>query len=91
VPGESYLSVPVLAVEILSPSSVGVDRLLKRHVYATLGVPSYWIVDLDEPAVTVLTLVSGSYVDQATVVGDDQLTVAEPFPVTFQPSQLVRA
>jgi Uma2 family endonuclease len=91
VPGESYLSVPALAVEILAPSSAGVDRLLKRHVYATLGVPSYWIVDLDDPAVTVLTLVDGSYVEQTTVTGDGELTVSEPFPVTLRPSQLVRS
>jgi Uma2 family endonuclease len=91
MPGESYLSIPLLAVEILSPSSVGVDRLLKRHVYAAIGVPSYWIVDLDEPAVTVLTLVNGSYVEQTTVAGDDPLTVTDPFPVTFRPSQLVRS
>ncbi len=90
VPGESYLSVPVLAIEILSPSSVGVDRLLKRHVYATLGIPFYWIVDLDEPAVTVLTLVGDTHVEHVTAAGDDPLTVAEPFRLTLRPSQLVR-
>ncbi len=91
VPGEPYLAIPVLAIEILSPSSAGVDRLLKRHVYATLGVPSYWIVDLDGPAVTVLGLAGDSYVERATVTGDDPLTVIDPFPLTLRPSQLVRA
>ena len=90
VPGRPFLSVPVLAVEILSPSTARVDRLLKRSVYAALGVPSYWIVDCDEPSVTVLRLVGDGYVEQATVRGDETLTVAEPFPLTLRPSQLVR-
>ena len=64
---------------------------MSDDLYATLGVPSYWIIDLDEPAVTVLTLVDGSYVERQTVAGDNSLTVAEPFPVTFRPSQLVRS
>ncbi|WP_131796220.1 Uma2 family endonuclease, partial [Candidatus Protofrankia datiscae] len=41
VRGERYLAVPVLVVEVLSPSSLGIDRLLKRDVYARLGVPHY--------------------------------------------------
>ncbi|MFI5228846.1 MAG: Uma2 family endonuclease [Gemmatimonadales bacterium] len=36
----------VLAVEVLSPSSAGHDRLRKRPAYQR-NVPEYWIVDLD--------------------------------------------
>ena len=38
---------PLLAVEILSPSSVRRDRHLKFRRYAELGVAHYWIVDPD--------------------------------------------
>ena len=36
-----------LAVEVLSPSSVGQDRVRKRDFYLANGVREYWIVDLD--------------------------------------------
>jgi len=36
----------ILAVEVLSPSSAGHDRVRKRPVYQR-NVPEYWIVDLD--------------------------------------------
>ena len=38
---------PLLLVEILSPSSIERDRILKAARYAALGVPHYWIVDLE--------------------------------------------
>ena len=37
----------LLAVEILSPSSVRADRVVKRAVYRDEGVAEYWVVDLD--------------------------------------------
>jgi len=37
----------VLAVEVISPSSVRADRDKKRHLYQSEGVPEYWIVDPD--------------------------------------------
>jgi Uma2 family endonuclease len=91
VPDERFAAVPDLAIEILSPSSVGIDKLLKRDVYARLGVPGYWIVDLDEPSVTVLVLRDGTYQEQQVFRGDDLVEVVEPFPVSFRPSDLVRS
>ena len=37
----------LLAVEIISPSSVRTDRVEKRDHYLRAGVPEYWVVDLD--------------------------------------------
>jgi Uma2 family endonuclease len=39
--------VPLLAVEILSPSTAGRDRVTKRDIYQQAGVSEYWIVDID--------------------------------------------
>jgi len=49
-PGEltarwSDLRTLLLAVEILSPSSVRADRFVKRTLYQQQGVATYWVVD----------------------------------------------
>jgi Uma2 family endonuclease len=85
---EPYRGVPVLAVEVLSPSSADMDWLRKRHIYASLGVASYWVVDLAGPSVTVFDLVGDAYSERATVYGGDALTVDDPFPVTIRPADL---
>jgi len=36
-----------MVVEILSPSTAGRDRLIKRRLYQQAEIPQYWIVDLD--------------------------------------------
>ena len=41
------LGVPLLAVEVLSPSTAKYDRGAKRPRYQGAGVGEYWIVDLD--------------------------------------------
>lgn len=37
--------VPILAIEVVSPSSARYDRGLKRRAYQRAGVAEYWIVD----------------------------------------------
>jgi Uma2 family endonuclease len=37
----------LLAVEVISPSSVRIDRVVKRDFYLDAGVPEYWVVDVD--------------------------------------------
>ena len=79
---------PLLAVEVLSPSTRRVDLLLKRDRLEAAGVPSYWLVDPDEPSITVLELQDGRYVEVAHASGDEVCRVAQPFVVTVVPSQL---
>jgi len=43
----SEMGIPLLAIEILSPSTASRDRGVKRRIYQTSGVGEYWIVDLD--------------------------------------------
>lgn len=37
----------LLAVEVLSPSSVRADRFTKRRLYQEVGVSLYWVIDAD--------------------------------------------
>lgn len=36
-----------VVIEILSPSTARYDRVIKRGFYQRIGVPEYWIVDVD--------------------------------------------
>lgn len=80
---------PLLAVEVLSPSSRRIDLGTKRLAYEGAGVPAYWLVDPDVPSLTVLDLDAGRYVEQATVAGDEAFTAMFPFAVTVVPARLL--
>jgi Uma2 family endonuclease len=80
---------PLLAVEVLSPSTRRVDLLLKRDRLQAAGVASYWLVDPDEPSLTVLELRDGTYVEVARVTGTEQVTVTAPFPLRLVPAELL--
>jgi Uma2 family endonuclease len=87
----------VIAVEIVSPTSVSDDQLVKRVQYARAGIEHYWIVRLaqnDGPAVVVerLWLTSdGTYAtEQVTFRKKDLLAIdtIDPFELTVSWDQL---
>jgi Uma2 family endonuclease len=80
---------PLLAVEVLSPSTRRFDLLVKRDRLQQAGCPSYWVVDPDEPSVLVLELRDGEYVEVAHLHGDDEHVVQQPFPMRLVPSELL--
>lgn len=49
---EQY-GIPLLVVEVLSPSTARYDRLLKRKKFQRAGVSAYWVVDPDARVVDV--------------------------------------
>ncbi|MFT4088872.1 MAG: Uma2 family endonuclease [Gordonia sp. (in: high G+C Gram-positive bacteria)] len=82
---------PILAVEVLSPSTRGIDLVLKRGHLQRAGCPHYWIVDPLDQSITALRLVDGAYVEAVTATGDDLFEVSEPFAVEFAASSLFPA
>ncbi len=77
--GKHLTGLPLLVVEVQSPSTRAIDLALKRQVLQEAGVPSYWLVDPDDGVVTVLELQAGVY---AEVARGTSVTVQQPFPVT---------
>jgi Uma2 family endonuclease len=80
---------PLLAVEILSPSTRLIDLNLKRARFERAGVASYWVVDPDRPSLVAFELRDGAYVEVADVAGDESWTALAPFDVTVVPARLV--
>jgi Uma2 family endonuclease len=50
---EGIFGVPDLLIEIISPSSLKMDRFDKFEVYANSGVPEYWLIDTNNQSVEI--------------------------------------
>jgi Uma2 family endonuclease len=89
--GRYLLEPPLLAVEVLSPSTLRFDRLTKLSVYEDAGVAGYWLVDPDpdRPALTVFELDGGRYAEAAHVTGSQPWAATWPFAVTVRPDELL--
>ena len=53
--------VPDMVVEVVSPTSIGIDRIRKAATYAAHGVTEYWIVDPADDTILAQELVDGRY------------------------------
>lgn len=80
---------PLLAIEVLSPSTRLVDLSLKRARYEAAGCSSYWAVDPTAPSLTAWELRDGAYVEVASVTAAELFTAAHPFPIALAPQSLV--
>ena len=68
------LGAPDLVVEILSPSTAKMDRIVKFNKYMRDGVKEYWVVDPDTESLHVHLLKEGTY--YATSAYEDTDTVS---------------
>ncbi|MDP9444905.1 MAG: Uma2 family endonuclease [Actinomycetota bacterium] len=81
---------PVLAVEVLSPSTRHIDLTLKRSRLEAAGCRSYWVVDPDAAVLTAWELGDDGYVEVAQVRGEEEYAAEAPYPVVVRPADLVR-
>lgn len=87
---EDLPAAPVLAVEVLSANTRLIDLSVKKAAYERLGVQSYWVVDPDEPALTVFELDDeGRYQQTAKVAGAEAYQATRPYPVRIGPRELL--
>jgi Uma2 family endonuclease len=96
---------PLLAVEVLSPSTGLFDLNLKRAAYERMGVATFWLIDpktVELWAYELDTDVSsgagtsdsgsgeGGYRLVAHVAGEQVFEARRPFPVAVRPADLLR-
>jgi Uma2 family endonuclease len=82
--------IPLLAVEVLSPSTRRIDLGRKRDRYRRAGVPSYWVVDPDVPSLVAWELRDGEYVEVANARGAERASLTAPYAVEVVPDELMR-
>jgi Uma2 family endonuclease len=85
---------PLLAVEVISPSTAMFDRNTKRLAYERAGTPTFWLVEpAARPAQARLEVwqltASGRYEQVADLAGAEVYEGTEPYPVTVSPAALV--
>jgi Uma2 family endonuclease len=79
---------PLLAVEVLSPSTRRYDLMLKFSRLEAAGCPSYWVVDPDTPELIAWELRDGAYAQVAKATGDEVARLTAPFEVGVVPADL---
>jgi Uma2 family endonuclease len=79
----------LLVAEVVSPSSVAIDRTLKPALYAAAGIPFYLRVELDGPVLVMHELVGEVYREVATAKSGEELRLESPFPVSIDPDSLL--
>jgi Uma2 family endonuclease len=69
---------PDWVCEVLSPSTVRVDKVRKMPIYAQYGVPYLWLIDPAAKTLDVFALTDGKWVLLVAFAEDDKVR-AEPF------------
>lgn len=88
--GRHLTGMPLLAVEVLSPSSRHQDLGSKLLAYEEAGVAVYWVFDPEPPGELVVYLLdAGRYREAARVSGATGHDADEPFPLRIVPAQLL--
>ena len=77
----------MLTVEILSEHNRSRDLVLKRHYYASVEIPRYWIVDPFERTLTVLALDGTEYKGEVVVPAGETWRTEHPYPLELDPAE----
>lgn len=84
-------TVPLLAVEVASPSTRLFDLNTKKARFDEAGIEAYWVVDPEALWLRVWERRGGVLAEVADVGGEETFTTQVPFPVEVTPARLRRA
>lgn len=81
----------LMPIEFVSRSSVQRDRIDKPALCAKAGIPYFMRVEIteDEAHVELLRLVDSHYVRHAKALSGQEFRTELPFPIAFDPAQLL--
>lgn len=77
-----------LVVEVVSPGSITMDRIVKPAKYASAGIANYWRVEQNPLSLTAYRLTGYVYAAVGTWLAGDVARLTEPFPVDIDVSSL---
>ena len=87
--GKFYAHEVVLAVEIVSPTSQAMDRVMKPSLYAKAGIPHYWLVEIDGgPTVQTYRLNPEDEIYEPSGTFTDMIDIEEPWKIQIAVSSL---
>jgi Uma2 family endonuclease len=86
-PGVRLTTAPLLAVEVLSPTSIERDTIAKRD-YARAGLDHYWVVDPAVPQLAVFRRTGDRLELFAHADGEHELDLTEPITAIIRPIDL---
>lgn len=90
ITGECIRGAPDLVAEILSPSTEGRDRGIKRELYAAHGVQEYWIVDPHRRVIEVYRPTGAGFSLHGTFGSGETLTTPLLPRLALNPARLFR-
>lgn len=79
---------PTLVIEIVSPSTIQIDRAVKFQLYARYGVPYYWIVDPDARSIEAYRLMEGTYQLTGRLEGSEPVSLPPFLDLALVPASL---
>lgn len=75
-----YCGVPALIIEITSPATAKIDKIIKFNRFEKAGVPEYWIIEPEEKIVSVYTLQENGQYGRPEVYAEDDDIRVHVFP-----------
>jgi len=71
---------PDMVIEIISPSSIKTDRVVKFNLYEKAGIKEYWIVEPDQKLVSVFQLQKNGRFSRPEMYTDEDIIEVSLFP-----------
>lgn len=77
----------LLAVEVVSPGSDDRDHVTKYIEYSEIGIPGYWVLDLEDQELSAFRLIDGEY--EYVGRSGTEIWVTEPAELTIDVTALL--